>query len=663
MRAKRGYVLVLSILMVLASSIISIALFTQIDATVRRVGYVTNHLKDESDALKALALSAAYLRSKFSVASGFDLSEHPLATDELNNITQTVLRASGPAEKAIWQQVFSSFGDDALVRDLMKSGGARSSLGIALFDSNQKGLIETDFSDLRVLVVSSNDINIWQILLYVESNTAKAWTVVGPEGFFNYAVFLPNGIPSYSYYGTGEVIDGPSWFGVDENGYGGLGIGGNPGPRFYGKTFYKKLRKYYGVSEDDVFLGGRVILKDEEVTQMRESFQGKTYWDKQIESLFKVDIIDTLKSGTPPASSTGLILTYSKLSGGGNIDDDVVLTSEIIDQEGQKAQLIKIRGPEGYFELKGDHQGNNKYQVDILVPYPGPPNVPVTLTATETKPNGDTDGDTEKTYSMTIADFNGFLAFMCDTTNSYVALGEKGKWTENIFMGDWTILVMGNKGRQQEQTPWDELRVYGDLKYYSATGQMELTVDGETYLVNMDPFFDDGTPIPNNRDVQGQLTVKDVDSEETTTITIDGKTFWDAWYGKLAQEDSTKDHVSIVTTADISTPWHDGYLNSDGSIRNIRMDMSAFIMYWDRNRKPGSPNSPNVPTLKVDYNNFEGLGYRVIFGSIASEAVTPTWSGSNGLKEFNIFDKRLYSAKQGLSPMTGATLLEGLRVR
>jgi len=95
MRAKRGYVLVLSILMVLASSIISIALFTQIDATVRRVGYVTNHLKDESDALKALALSAAYLRSKFSVASGFDLSEHPLATDELNNITQTVLRASG----------------------------------------------------------------------------------------------------------------------------------------------------------------------------------------------------------------------------------------------------------------------------------------------------------------------------------------------------------------------------------------------------------------------------------------------------------------------------------------------------------------------------------------------------------------------------------------
>jgi len=172
----------------------------------------------------------------------------------------------------------------------MKSGGARSSLGIALFDSNQKGLIETDFSDLRVLVVSSNDINIWQILLYVESNTAKAWTVVGPEGFFNYAVFLPNGIPGYSYYGTGEVIDGPSWFGVDENGYGGLGIGGNPGPRFYGKTFYKKLRKYYGVSEDDVFLGGRVILKDEEVTQMRESFQGKTYWDKQIESLFNSNL-------------------------------------------------------------------------------------------------------------------------------------------------------------------------------------------------------------------------------------------------------------------------------------------------------------------------------------------------------------------------------------
>lgn len=658
MRARHGYVLVLSILMVLASSVISIALFTQIDATVKKVGYVTNHLKDESDALKALALSAAYLRSRFSVASGFNLSEHPVTADELNNIVQTVLRASGPAEKIIWQQLFSSFGDDALVRDLMRSGTAKSALGTALFDSNQKGLIETDFSNLRVLAVSTNSIKTWQILLYVESNTARAWTVIGPEGFFNYAVFLPNGIPGYSYYGTGEIIDGPSWFGVDERGHGGLGIGGDPGPRFYGKTFYKELRKYYGVDENDVFLGGRVILKDEEVTQMRESFQGKTYWDKQIESLSKVDIIDTLKSGTPPASSTGLILTYSKLSGGGNTDDDVVFTSEVVDQDGQKAQLIKIRGPEGYFELKGDQQGNNKYQVDMLVFYPGPPNVPVTLTATETRPNGDTE-----TYFMTIADFNGFLAFMCDTTNSYVALGEKDKWTENIFMGDWTILVMGNKGRQQEQTPWDELRVYGDLKYYSATGEMELTVDGETYLVNMDPFFDDGTPIPNNRDVQGQLTVKSVDSEETTTITIDGKTFWDAWYGKLAQENSTKDHVSVVTTADISTPWHNGYLKSDGSIRNIRMDMSAFIMYWDRGRKPGNPQSPNVPTLEVDYNKFQGLGYRVIFGSIASESVTPTWSGSKGLKEFNIFDKRLYSAKQGLSPMTGATLLEGLRVR
>lgn len=86
-------------------------------------------------------------------------------------------------------------------------------------------------------------------------------------------------------------------------------------------------------------------------------------------------------------------------------------------------------------------------------------------------------------------------------------------------------------------------------------------------------------------------------------------------------------------------------------------------MYWDRNRKPGQGNQVLVPTLKVDYKEFQGLSYRVVFGSIASEAVTATWSGNKELKEFNIFDNRLYSAKRGFSPMTGAILLEGLRLR
>ncbi|HOJ87481.1 MAG TPA: hypothetical protein PLP64_00240 [Pseudothermotoga sp.] len=187
---------------------------------------------------------------------------------------------------------------------------------------------------------------------------------------------------------------------------------------------------------------------------------------------------------------------------------------------------------------------------------------------------------------------------------------------------------------------------------------MVVEYQGKSYEVLMDPFFADGTPIPNNKDVKGRLKLA---SGGQTLELIDGKTFWDAWYKKLAQVGS-KDHINLITTGDIDTPWHDGYkLGSD--IRNLRMDMSVFTMYWDRDRKPGQGNKVLVPTLRVDYSKFQGLSYRVVFGSIASEAVTATWSGNKGLKEFNIFDNRLYSAKKGFSPMTGAILLEGLRLR
>ncbi|MEJ5229663.1 MAG: hypothetical protein WHT65_06640 [Pseudothermotoga sp.] len=656
MRARSGYVIVVSILLVAVCAIISVAIFTQIEATVRKVSLSIQKLTDKSDALKIIATVGAYMRSKYSVANGFYLADHLNAQVDFDEVKNIVINGSGPVEKTIWQSFFdeNSLNDirfSSIKNLLLLGNGSDSPLKRALLDSKAKGLVEIDLSKVRVYAFSESTDRSWVVLLCANVGTSWAWALVGPEGFFNYAVFLPNGIPGSTYYGNGEVIDGPSWFGVDDFGHGGLGIGGNPGPRFYGKTFYRLLRDYLirPAKQSDVFVGGRVTLSDSDVEAFKSAYQGKVYWEAQLSTFNKVDIIDLAKGiVSVPQDPSGLILSYSKLPD--SKKDDLNITSSIIRINNQDVQILRFSGEDGYFE----RDGNKRYQVEVRIPFPGPPNVQATIVATETA-SGELN-----TYTATLPSFNGFLGLFCETTNSVVGIGTKGSWTKNIFMGDWTILVMGNRGRQQEQTPWDILRVYGDIEYYSArdTNTMVIDFQGRSYEVFMNPFFADGTPIPNNKDVKGRLRL--VDGSQTIDL-IDGKTFWDAWYKKLAQVGS-RDHINLITTGDIEIPWHDGYRVGSG-IRNLRMDMSIFTMYWDRSRKPGQGNQVLVPTLKVDYSKFGGLSYRVVFGSIASEAVTATWDGTKGLKEFNIFDNRLYSAKRGFSPMTGAILLEGLRLR
>lgn len=649
--------MVLSIFLILICSLLATAILIQVDTTNKKVGISISRTIERADALKIIATAAAYLRSKYGVVSGFYLAEHMDSRSEFEKIKSVIVNSSGPVEKDIWQDLL---GEGTLagirftsVKDLLRlTSGLDSPLKKALVDSKAKGLIENNPSRIKVYALSEDTDRSWVILLCVNVGSSWTWALIEPQGFFNYAIFLPNGLPVGTYYGDGEVIDGPAWFG-DKQGQGGLGIGGNQGPRFYGRTFYRILHNYLRgqVQESDVFVGGRSILTAEEVETMRNAYQGKVYWETQLSALNKVDIIDVV---TGAASITndpvGLILTYSKSPGVST--EDLIITSEIRNLNGQDVQVVKFFGPvDGFFK-----RDNKRYQVEMVVPHPGPPNVPVTISVKEVLPNG-----TVNTYTQQIPLFNGFLGLFCDTTNSSIAIGVKDQWTTNVFMGDWTILVMGNRGRQEEQTPWDSVKIYGDVEYYSARKSSTMTINygGNSYEVYMDPFFADGTPIPNNRNVKGFLRLT---SGATTPVEIDGKTFWDAWYKKMAQS-STKDHISLITTGDIEIPWHEGYNLGQGKIRNLRLDMSIFTMYWDRNRAPGQGNQVLVPTLKVDYRNFKGLSYRIIFGSLASEAVTATWDGRKGLKEFNIFDNRLYSAKRGFSPMTGGIILEGLRLR
>lgn len=656
MKAKDGYIIIISILLVAVCAIVSVAIFTQIEATIRKTSLTIQTLKEKSDAIKIIATAGAYLRSKYSVANGFYIADHLTVQSDFSKTKNVIINSSGPVEKTIWQSFFSSDSisdvEFSTIKNLLLlANGSDSPLRKALIDSKNKRLIEADLSKTRVYAFSETTDRSWVILLCTNVGLSWAWALVGPEGFFNYAVFLPNGIPSGTYYSDGEVIDGPGWFGVDDRGTGGLGIGGQVGPRFYGKAFYRLLRDYLirPAKQSDVFVGGRVTLSDADVNAFKSAYQGKVYWEAQLSTFEKVDIVDLAKGNIDvPHDPTGLILSYSKLPS--TQVDDLLITSSISKINGNDAQIIRFSGPDGYFKK----DNNKSYQVELIVPFPGPPNVPVTVVATETVSGQST------RYTASLPSFNGFLGLLCETTNSSVGIGKKGTWTKNIFMGDWTILVMGNKGRQQEQTPWDTVKIYGDVEYYGAKDDNKMVVEyqGKSYEVLMDPFFADGTPIPNNKDVKGRLKLA---SGGQTLELIDGKTFWDAWYKKLAQVGS-KDHINLITTGDIDTPWHDGYKLGSG-IRNLRMDMSVFTMYWDRDRKPGQGNKVLVPTLRVDYSKFQGLGYRVVFGSIASEAVTATWSGNKGLKEFNIFDNRLYSAKKGFSPMTGAILLEGLRLR
>ncbi len=653
MTAKNGYIIVISILLVAVCAIISVAIFTQIEATIRKVSLTVQRLQEKSDAIKVIATAGAYLRSKYSVANGFYLADHLTVPSDFGEVKNVIINSSGPVEKTVWQDFFTggSISDvqfSTLKNLLQLASGSDSPLKKALIDSKAKKLIQADLSKIRVYAFSQSNDRSWLVLLCTNIGTSWAWALVGPEGFFNYAVFLPNGIPSMTYYGDGEVIDGPSWFGVDDRGTGGLGIGGSIGPRFYGKSFYRILRDYLigPAKQSDVFLGGRVTLSDNDVAAFKSAYQGKVYWEAQLSSFEKVDIVDLAKGNANiPQNPAGLILTYSKLPNTNK--DDLIINSSISKMNGNDVQIIEFSGPDGYFKKDG-----RSYQVELIIPFPGPPNVPISVVATET--------ESGKRYTSSLPSFNGFLGLLCETTNSSIGIGKKDSWNKNIFMGDWTILVMGNKGRQEEQTPWDTVKIYTDIEYYSARDDSTMIVEyqGKSYEVFMNPFFADKTPIPNNRDVKGRLKL--VDGSQTLEL-IDGKTFWDAWYKKLAQVGS-KDHINLITTGDIIVPWHDGYKTGSG-IRNLRMDMSIFTMYWDRNKKPGQGNQVLVPTFKVDYSKFQGLSYRVVFGSIASEAVTATWSGSKGLKEFNIFDNRLYSAKRGFSPMTGAILLEGLRLR
>ncbi len=655
MSNRSGYVMVIGIMMVAIASIIAVAVITQVDTTLRKVILVRNKLEEEADALKIIATAAAYLRSKYSVANGFYLAEHRSYQEYYDTVKSVVLNNSGPVERSVWESLFSIGSENylSIVKDLLNFSSGQSPLQRAIRDSKEKGLIDADLSKVKVVAVAEAETRTWSILLFVQVNNSYCWAAVGPEGFFNYAVFLPNGIPERTYYATGEVIDGPSWFGVDNNGEGGLGIAGNPGPRFYGKVFYKKLRNYSYEDLSKIFLGGRVTLTDADVKAYKDAFQGKTYWEAQLESLQKVDLISFAKNEIPsPNEPAGIEIVYDKASGGQNMDD-LIVTSKIEtirNEDGQNVdtQVLIIGGPEdGYFKL-----ANEKYKIRIEVPFPGPPNVPVKIVLEQFQSRGE-----PLRYERTLGSFNGFLGLFCKTTNSQVAFGKRNEWVKNVFMGDWTILVMGNRGRQQEQTPHDIVNVYSDIEYYSARSdrEMVLRIDNNEYRVKMNPFFVSGEPIPNNRDVKGLVKLADGGA-----IEIDGKTFWDAWYKTMA-EIGTKDHINFITTGDINIPWHNGYKLNSG-IRNLRMDMSIFTMYWDRDKAKRNQN-PLVPTLKVDYGKFQGLSYRFIFGSLASEMVTATWSGNKGLKEFNVFDQRLYSAKRGFAPMTGAIMLEGLRLR
>lgn len=106
MKAKDGYIIIISILLVAVCAIVSVAIFTQIEATIRKTSLTIQTLKEKSDAIKIIATAGAYLRSKYSVANGFYIADHLTVQSDFSKTKNVIINSSGPVEKTIWQSFF-----------------------------------------------------------------------------------------------------------------------------------------------------------------------------------------------------------------------------------------------------------------------------------------------------------------------------------------------------------------------------------------------------------------------------------------------------------------------------------------------------------------------------------------------------------------------------
>jgi len=664
---KKGYALVVSLILLVAIMLFVSAIFIKASNTVKRVSMTAVRLSEEETALKTLVITAAYLRSKYDIISGFSgLTFSSIDQQKYDSLKTFVLKTAGPKERHIWEEdVFARWFDGTtLMKDLKED----SELVEILENASENGLIN-DPQDLEIACFPDR-YSRRILLLYVKTKkNVYSWALLGPLTYGNFAVFLPNGLPINTYYGDGEVIDGPAWFGYeDDNDHESLGIGGNVGPRFYGRMYYYDLINFSDLDEKEVFVGGQEQITMEEVNKMKGPFELETYGESILNKVPIMNINDILSSSNV-STPTGIRLIYSKAPGGPDVDD-IFVTSQIITSDSTHVQLLEIRGSEsvdGYDNLikVEDQDGNPVYwQYDLLVHYPGPPNCKVTIIATSIK-NGNVE-----THISNIESFNGLFIIRADkergkgqgaggkSPNAQVAIGKEGEWIENIFMGSWTMLVTSSGGPQDTGAPHDKINIYSDIRYYSVSDIVDDPEDPEWF--DTYPFDDEGNPIPD-------LDV--VVTKNGTEVT--GKQYWEVWYRRLRKY--TNDHLDLITTGKIIIPYHEAY-DLGYKYRDLQIHASIYAMYKDR-EGPGSQSPQHTPTFIVDYENFpwaseeEKLGYRFVFGSIAVEEMTPTWQSwwgyyFRGLKEFNSFDKRLYTyGLSEFSPETGLISLEGIRVR
>ena len=697
---KKGYALVVSLILLVAIMLFVSAIFIKASNTVKRVSMTAVRLFEEETALKALVITAAYLRSKYDIISGFSsLTFSSIDQQKYDSLKTFVLKTAGPKERHIWEEdVFARWFDGTtLMKDLKED----SELVEILENASEKGLIN-DPQDLEIACFPDR-YSRRILLLYVKTRkNVYSWALLGPLTYGNFAVFLPNGMPKYignrkirvnTYYGDGEVIDGPAWFGYkDDYDHESLGIGGSVGPRFYGRVYYYELLNFSNLDEEEVFVGGQKQITMEEVNDMKKPFELETYGESILNKVPIMNINDILSSSNV-STPTGIRLIYSKAPGGPDEDatdvtNDIFVTSQIITSDSTHVQLLEIRGNEsanGYDNLikVEDQDGNPVYwQYDILVHYPGPPNCRVTVIATSIK------NDIVETHMSNIESFNGLFIIRADkergkgqgaggkSPNAQVAIGKEGEWIENIFMGSWTMLVTSSGGPQDTGAPHDKTSIYSDIKYYSVSDIVDDPEDPEWF--DTYPFDDEGNPIP---DLDVTIT------KNGTEVT--GKQYWEVWYRRLRKY--TNDHLDLITTGKIIIPYHEAY-DLGYKYRDLQIHASIYAMYKDR-EGPGSQSSQHTPTFVVKLEGLskyfpwisdgeddeseyfpwtsdeEKLGYRFVFGSIAVEEMTPTWQSQDGhsfsgLKEFNSFDKRLYTyGLSEFSPETGLISLEGIRVR
>lgn len=205
-----GMILPTVLLLLLFVSISSTSLISFVNAKTRDISHAQRKLENQLDAGNTFFALLGYFQKKYSDSAALNIaaintfSATDTAPEWYNSTIQKM--SVGTLEDTYWLQTFDQFQHSFYL--------PTSTMTLALQELTPGGDIEVVVRPHKVFPNM-----LLATIRVTRSGFAESifWGFISPRYFSNWAVFLLNGI-SNAYYGPGEFVDGPSY-------YGGSGIG------------------------------------------------------------------------------------------------------------------------------------------------------------------------------------------------------------------------------------------------------------------------------------------------------------------------------------------------------------------------------------------------------------------------------------------------------